>query len=204
MRDMKLSRAIIILIVTLVVVLGVGSWLFQQGYFQKAPATFPPWYPAVNANGDPAVADFENHTPCPLDASEGCNKMKFGIVFYKDPKTQAPTTYLMSRVFVGVGNIRHVSQGTWTITHGTKLDPQAVVYQLDSNAPQEFRSYWVIGKDILFILDQDMKPRLGDAAYGYALNRVPLGQNRVPSKNVRSFYWPCFFAKHGRRFRLGA
>lgn len=187
---MKLSKPIIILIITLTVLSGTALYLFQQGYFQKAQTVFPPWYPAVNENGDPAVADFENHTLCPLDAASTCNRMKFGIVFYRDPQTQAPTTYIMSRLFVGVDDVRHVSQGTWTVTHGTKLDPQAIVYQLDSNAPQEFRSFWAVDEDILFILDQDMKPRLGDGAYGYVLNRIPLGHLYiVPPKKTGIQTW---------------
>jgi len=42
---------------------------------------------------------------------------------------------------------------------GAKFDPQAAVF-------------WAIGQDILFILDQDGGPRVGNAGYGYALNRT--------------------------------
>lgn len=140
-------------------------------YFKKAPTTFEPWYPVVNENGDPVFTVFESRIPC---AVIDCTKIKFALALYRNRETKAPTTYKMARVYVGKGNDRTVNEGTWIITRGTKLDPQAVVYQLDSNAPQEFRSYWAIGQDILFILDQDMNPRVGDASYGYALNIQPL------------------------------
>ena len=58
-------------------------------------------------------------------------------------------------------------------SRSAKLDPQGVVYQIGPNVPQEFRSYWAIGQDILFIWDRDMTPRVGDAGYGHVLNKVP-------------------------------
>jgi hypothetical protein len=67
---------------------------------------------------------------------------------------------------------RIVTDGIWSITKGTKLDPNAVVYNLDFNAPEEFRAFWAIGDDILFVLDQNLSPRVGTAGYGYALNRT--------------------------------
>ncbi len=131
-------------------------------------APLPPWYPAVNADGDPVFAVFESRIPC-----ENCEKIKFALALYTDPAGGAPTTYQMARVFVGRGNDRIINEGNWSITRGTSLDPQAVVYRLDSGAPEEFQAFWAIGEDILFILDQDMQPRVGDAGYSYALNRQP-------------------------------
>lgn len=139
-------------------------------YFKKAPATLEPWYPAVNENGDPVLAVYEGHIPCM--AIPDCNKIKVGLALYQSAQTKLPTTYLLARVVVGTGNDRITNSGTLTQTHGTALDPQVVVYQLDANAPQEFRLYWVIGRDILFMLDQNRNPRVGDTAYSYVLNRM--------------------------------
>ncbi|MBI5149407.1 MAG: copper resistance protein NlpE N-terminal domain-containing protein [Candidatus Omnitrophica bacterium] len=139
-------------------------------YFKQTPAPFDPWYPAVNEHGDPVLAVYEGRIPCM--ATPDCSKIKMGLAFYQNAQTKLPTTYLLARVGVGTGNDRITNAGTLTITHGTALDPQASVYQLDLNAPQEFRSYWAIGQDILFILDQDMNPRVGDASYSYVLNRI--------------------------------
>ena len=41
-----------------------------------------------------------------------------------------------------------------------------------SFAPPEFRAFWAIADDILFILDRERGPRVGTAGYGYALNRT--------------------------------
>jgi hypothetical protein len=131
------------------------------------PTAFPPWYPLTNEKGDTVFAIFESRIPC-----ADCQTIKFGLALYWEPKTKTPTTYQMSRIHVGQGNDRTVNAGTWTITSGTKLDPQAVVYKLDANAPPEFRTYWAIGQDILFILDPELKPRVGNAGYSYALNKT--------------------------------
>jgi hypothetical protein len=173
--------AIIAVIVTALTV-GVIVWLIAANV-PPSPTAFPPWYPAANESGDPAFADFENHVPCAIDdpPADGCQRVKFGIVLYRDAVTNQPTTYVMSRVRVGVSSDRHVNEGTWSITRGTALDPEATLYRLDTGAPEGLDAYWPIGDDILFILDEQLLPRVGDAAYGYALNSVPLGKwNSVP------------------------
>lgn len=152
------------------IIAGGGFWIFQRGYFAKALVIFSSWYPAANENGDPVIAVFFNRLPC---SDAGCNKLKFELGFYKDQKTQAPTTYKLARVYVAKNpEDRIVNEGTWTITRGTKLDPQATVYQPDANAPEEFRSYLVVSEDILFILDREKQPRVGDGFYIYTLNRI--------------------------------
>ena len=138
-------------------------------------AAAAPWYPLANADGDQVMAVYESRVPC-LDeqgrATAGCEKVKVALVLYHDPRTGAPTTYLLGRVYVGNDSGRIETAGAWTIGAGTALDPAARVYELDANAPAEFRSYWVVSEDILFILDRARRPRLGDAGYGYALNRT--------------------------------
>jgi hypothetical protein len=144
----------------------------------EEPLTFGPWYPLVNHSGDPAVADFENHVPCAIDdppAAE-CQRVKLGVVLYRSEATGAPSTYLISVLRVGVGNDRERHEGTWTVARGTGLDPQATVYQLDTGAPEHLRQYWPVGDNILYLLDKDKMPRVGDAAYGYALSSIPIGQ----------------------------
>ena len=63
---------------------------------------------------------------------------------------------------------------TWVYYAGTQLDSLAIVYHLDSNAPEKFKVFWKVSADLLFILDDNLLPRVGDAGYGYELNRMPL------------------------------
>jgi hypothetical protein len=170
--------AVLALLLALILTLGGILWFLQARQPDPGPTTFSSWYPMTNEDGDPAFADFENHVPCTDDFErlDGCDRMKFGIVFYRDAETGAPTSYVMSRIYVGLGDERTVDTGTWSIVHGTALDVEAIVYRLDSGAPPEFGAFWAIGEDILFVLDRELNPRVGDAGYSYALNSVPLGQ----------------------------
>lgn len=171
-RSVSISAGVILLaavaaVIILLVVRG-GS---------EPPESFGPWYPLVNQDGDAAVRDFEGHVPCALDdpPDTECQRVKFGIVLYRDASGE-PTTYLMSIVRVGVGDERETHEGTWSEALGTGLDPEATVYRLETGAPGHLRDYWPIGDDLLFLLDEEGMPRVGDAAYGYVLNSIPIGQ----------------------------
>jgi hypothetical protein len=98
--------------------------------------------------------------------------VKLGLALYWNPDAQEPTTYQMSRVHVGKGNDRTVNEGSWVITSGARVDPDGVVYQLDSLAHPEFRSFLAIGTDILLVLNDAMAPRIGNAAWSYTLSRT--------------------------------
>ncbi len=161
----------------IIFIASIAAMMLGCGYFRKAPVAFEPWYPAVNENGDPVLAVYEGRVPCM--AIPDCNKIKVGLALYQSTQTKSPTTYLLARVAVGTGNDRVTNAGTLTITQGTSLDQKAVVYQLDTNAPEEFRSYWVVSSDILFMLDHDRAPRVGDAAYSFVLNKMKPAKNQL-------------------------
>jgi hypothetical protein len=135
--------------------------------YQERPAVVEPWYPRVNENGDPLFAVYENRIPC-----ADCERTKLALALYRHRGTNMPSTYLIARVYVGKDDDRTINQGTWNVAHGTKLDSNATVYQLDDNAPQEFRSYWVIGENLLFILDRNLNPKIGDGHHSYTLNKT--------------------------------
>ena len=107
----------------------VAAMLASGCISQLPPTAFAPRCRAVNECGDPAVADFGSRIPCIIDYRrlDKCEKIKIGITFYRDPVTNAPTTYLLRMVFPGPKIID--DNGTWTITRGTRLDSRAVVYQ---------------------------------------------------------------------------
>jgi len=172
---MRLSKPVAIaLLLATVALVAAAVWLTPRDT-GKDETTWPAWYPAMNADGDPAFAEFQNHVPCAIDTPPAvdCQRVKLGLVLYRDASTRQPTTYLMSVIRVGVSDEREVHEGTWSIDTGTGLDPAATVYRLDRGAPEGLRDYWSIGGEILFVLDSDLMPRVGDAANGFALNRIP-------------------------------
>jgi hypothetical protein len=138
------------------------------------PNVLEPWYPPMNEYGDPILGVFEGRIPCTEPSLVGCDKVKVALVLYRDSRSNAPSTYQLARVYVATSpeGSRTVTDGAVVMTRGTKLDPQALVYQLDTQAPREFRSYWAIGDSILFMLGDDLSPLVGTASWSYVLNRV--------------------------------
>lgn len=134
---------------------------------KKEEITPSPWYPEKNELGEDVLWVFESRVPC-LD----CERVKLALVLYGDSQTSVPSTYKMARVYVGKGNDRLTNEGTVNVTQGTSLSPQHAVYQLTTNAPTEYKIFWRINADLLFILNEDLTPRVGDAGHGYVLNRT--------------------------------
>jgi hypothetical protein len=136
-----------------------------------------PWYPAHNAAGAPVLAAFESRFPCLDDEARAipdCQRVKFALVIYQGEQAGAPASYLMSRIYVGNSDSddRRVTSGGVIPSVGAPFDPRARIYTLDGNSPPEFRSFWAISNDVLFLLTDDGRPRVGDAEAGYALNRT--------------------------------
>ena len=139
-----------------------------------SPSTLEPWYPEVNAAGDPIAGVFEGRVPCAEPGLVDCEKIKIALALYRDPRTHALTTYRLARVYVAADpeGSRSISVGAATAGRGTKLDPNAAIVRLDEQAPPEFRAYWVVDENILFVLNEDLGPRVGTASWSYVLNRT--------------------------------
>ena len=157
-------------IIRVLLLVTLSGCMYQQRY----PTIPEPWYPSANENGDPIFAVFEGRIPCTDPEQIGCEKIKIALVLYHGSKSKAPTTYKLARVYVATSpeGSRVVVDGALTVTHGTKLDPNATVYRLDASAPREFQAYWAIDQNILFILDKDLNPKVGTAGWSYVLNRT--------------------------------
>ena len=134
---------------------------------KKDEAAIVPWYPETNANGDAVLAVFESRIPC-----SDCERLKLALAVYGNAQTNLPSTYMMSRIYVGKNNDRVSNSGKMIVTQGTSLDPLHTVYKLTSGAPVEYQFYWKINEDLLFVLDANLTPMVGDAGHGYVLNRI--------------------------------
>jgi hypothetical protein len=126
-------------------------------------------------SGPGVLGVFEGRSPCQeivrlLNATgrDACTKIKWRLILYQDPVTHAPTTFEL-----GGFMWRHPPRtGKWTILKGTKIDPNATVYQLDPDAPQGFLSFVKADDNILFFLDKDRNLLIGNIKHSYTLNRV--------------------------------
>lgn len=155
------------LFLVLVVFLIGGAFWLRSAYFDGGEAAEETLFQPANSRGDPLFGVYEGKAPC-----EDCNALKIGLALYRDDKTWAPTTYKLVRVYVGKNNDRVVNEGVWKVDGEVEGYPDAVVYELASSAPGEFESFWAINDDLLLILDEDGKPRVGNAGFGYLLNRT--------------------------------
>ena len=103
-----------------------------------------------------------------ITVSDECIKRKWTVVFYQDPATHAPTTYSL----FGSGYRPVPRSGKWTVVKGTPTDPNAIVYQLDPDAPPGFLSFLKADDNVLLFLGKDGNPLVGNIHFSYTLNRA--------------------------------
>ena len=63
--------------------------------------------------------------------------------------------------------------GTWAHDRAVPGYPDALVYVLDDRADPSLRRLWRVTDDILLVLDEERRPRAGNAAWGNMLSRDP-------------------------------
>jgi hypothetical protein len=107
--------------------------------------------------------------------------MIWTLVLYQDPATGAPTTYNLTSAY-GLakpntndlidGGTPIVMEGNWAITTGTKSDPEATVYQLNTSDSQTTVSFLKISDDLIHILSSEKSLLVGNGAWSYTLNRM--------------------------------
>ena len=153
---------------------------------QQMPAT-P--VPSPVPLGSELYRVFQANTPCsaearplpqiPADAE--CEQMKWNLVLYQDSATGDPTTYNLTSSYgmakpntndLVDGGISVKMEGTWTITTGTKTNPQATVYQLNPNDTQTAVSFQKISDDMIHVLSSEKTLLVGNGAWSYTLNRM--------------------------------
>jgi hypothetical protein len=164
-------------VVALVALVGGGIWLGLTLSSQPPPtqATVAPTAPS----GSTILGVFEGRSPCGDVGRElnsamnaDCQRIKWQLTLYQQANTQTPTTYVLTNVYVGMGNERFVSEGTWDITQGTKSDPDAVVYRLELDKSPGSLSFMKADDNILLLLEQDLSLMVGDASWSYTLSRT--------------------------------
>lgn len=127
------------------------------------------------AEGPTVLGVFDGRFPCAeiardwkLPVRSECEKVKWSLTLFRDPATGGPTTYRLR----GALNESRLREGRWAVLRGTSTDPEATVYQLDPDRP-DVSIYLFRGDDnVLFVLDQQRRFRVGTDYLSYTLNRV--------------------------------
>ena len=121
------------------------------------------------------VGVFDGRTPCKDLAKQinekvtsECIKIKWRLILYKDSITGDPGTYKLLGFIYKKDNPR---TGKWRIIKGTKISPEAIVYQLDQPG-REPLFLQQVDENIFFFLDQEKKLMVGNRDFSYTLNRV--------------------------------
>ena len=113
---------------------------------------------------------------------DGHPRQKVTLVLVADPKSGAPKGYTLEQIGVGkIPNARYITKGSWKLVKDPKR-PEAVIYELDADAPPDLRVFWVVDSSNLLVLEKDLKVRrsgFGDpytVAYALYARHCDLGQ----------------------------
>ena len=152
--------------------------------------------PSPVPHGPDIYGVFLGNTPCSAQArplpqipsDTDCDQMKWDLILYQEPQTGAPTTYRLNSTY-GLskqgtndlidGGTPIAMKGKWTITTGTKTDPEATVYQLSDNDSQVTVSFLKVSDDLIHVLSSEKTLLVGNGAWSYTLDRM---DNQSPTK----------------------
>jgi hypothetical protein len=120
---------------------------------------------------------YEGRSPCQgistllnFPRNDECTKIKWQLILYRDPETHTPTTFALG----GFVWRNQPKTGKWSIVKGTREDPAAEVYRLDTDDQNGFLSFLKADDNILLFLDKNRELLVGNEHFSYTLNRATL------------------------------
>lgn len=120
---------------------------------------------------------YDGRTPCQefamehqMNVSQACFKLKWKLTLNRNPFHFQPTTYSIRKV---VDNTPKDITGTWTIVKGTEVNPDAIIYQLDPDKPNQTISLLVVDENILYFLHRNQELFIGNGDFSFTLNKRP-------------------------------
>src|SRR5678815_1162337 len=85
------------------------------------------------------ITVYEGVLPC-----ADCSGLKTELTLYRNARTSAPETYKLRETYLGKPAGTRTTVGKWTILRGTPDNPDATIYQLSPDKPQEVRTFLVV------------------------------------------------------------
>jgi len=170
---------------------GNGGWSYTLNRDSRAEPRLDPLLATAGAesrtvsplaSGPSVYGVFEGRTPCQgiarqlnIVAPHGCAKAKWRVTLFHDPDTRRPTRYKIESGLHPGG----AREGEWTIVRGMGANT-SVAYRLNA-APGEPALFLLRGdENVLFFLDQQLRPLTGHWEFSYTLNRRP--ERQPPSE----------------------
>jgi hypothetical protein len=155
---------------------GNGGWSYTLNR-KDSPANSSRVFPSrITSLPDDTAQQviFNGRTPCldfakqyNLQVGNNCHKLKWKLTLFRDAKTNKPTTYALQTTL----NRPKITEGNWTIIKGIKTNPEAIIYQLDPDKPDESVSFLVGDENVLFFLDKKNQLFTGNGDFSFTLNR---------------------------------
>ncbi len=120
---------------------------------------------------------FDGRTPCreiaaehpEIQANESCFKLKWRLILLRDPETGLPDSYTLRKVINGK---RLDVSGKWVLRKGLPDNPEAVIYTLESENPEETFSFLAVDNSVLLFLNKSNEALVGNKDFSFTLNRV--------------------------------
>ena len=117
---------------------------------------------------------------CPLEDCK-CMMVEWELTLYMDANTKVPTHYKLKGVnrytvketnMYSEPGINNEAEGRWAIVQGTKINPNAIYYQLNPDKPGLGLSFLKLSDNLLHIVDENEKLMIGNEFFSYTLNRI--------------------------------
>jgi hypothetical protein len=127
------------------------------------------------SNEKQSMLKFVGRTPCEELATEinmqrgaDCNKLKWLLKLYLNPSMQQPSGYELSATF----HRQSILKGKWEMVKGRPADPDAIIYKIHLGKPYESILLLKADDNVLFFLDRNLNPLVGNAQFSYTLSRA--------------------------------
>jgi len=122
---------------------------------------------------------FEGRTPCVETvmafhdvSATACQRVKLRLTLHQPTESDEPARYELLSIYVGTGDTQYRISGHWTILQGSATNPEAFVYQLDTDDAQQPLFFLKADDNHLFLLDNDLNFMVGDALLSFTLSRA--------------------------------
>ena len=120
---------------------------------------------------------YDGRTPCremanehpEMGAASSCFKIKWRLILYRDSVTHQPTTCTIRNI---VNNEPRDISGKWEMINGTEKNPGAIIYKITVSNLADPILFFAGDDNILFFLDKDMEPMIGNKDFSYTMNRI--------------------------------
>jgi hypothetical protein len=152
--------------------IGNGGWSYVLNALQPKLTTSSAYTYKSSAPDTARQMIFDGRTLCTefakdhgISVNPNCIKFKWRLILNRDPKTLEPTTYTARRIVYDIADVT----GKWTIR---KKDPATRIIQLNPDEPGRSISLLMLDNNVLYFLDRNGHPYVGNADFSFALNRM--------------------------------